>query len=306
MDAAFLIGMVQRWIVSVEALAALGAACRLRREGIKADPRVRALLSDVLRAIDPQLLNGIDASHEDMACAFAQAALYQSLELLANPGRTPGWRHEDSVILQSQGQVSRLIVRAIGAMAAQRPELDAVLRQPGALLDVGTGVGWIAIEAARAWPALRVLGIDPWEPALALARENLARSDVADRVEFRSQHVEHLDVSEMFAVAWLPGPFITTETVDLALPRLYRSLTPEGWLIFGLFAPTSSPLDEALMRLRAARSGGYPWTPAEVEDRLRACGFQQIEAISVGLPTRFVLGRRIDSSETSHAGSAVR
>ena len=48
---------------------------------------------------------------------------------------------------------------------------------------VGTGVGWLAIEAARSWPALRVVGIDSWEPALILARKNLAQSGVVERVE---------------------------------------------------------------------------------------------------------------------------
>lgn len=104
--------------------------------------------------------------------------------------RAPGWTYEDPVILESQGQVSGLIVRSIDTLAVKRPALGTTLKQPGALLDVGTGVGWLAIEAARSWPALRVVGIDSWEAALILARKNLAQSDVAERVELRSQRVE--------------------------------------------------------------------------------------------------------------------
>jgi precorrin-6B methylase 2 len=55
-----------------------------------------------------------------------------------------------------------------------------MLRRPGAFFDIGTGVGWLAIEAARFWPALRVVGIDPWEAVLTLARNNLAKSGIAD------------------------------------------------------------------------------------------------------------------------------
>ena len=53
----------------------------------------------------------------------------QALDLLENPTRAPGWSYQDPDILQSQGQVSRLIVRGIDAMAAQRPELSATLRR---------------------------------------------------------------------------------------------------------------------------------------------------------------------------------
>jgi Methyltransferase domain len=81
-----------------------------------------------------------------------------------------------TVILQSQGQLSRLIVRGFEAAATQRPELMAALRQPGAFLDIGTGVGRLAIEAARCWPAIQVVGIDPFQPALALARNNIRQS----------------------------------------------------------------------------------------------------------------------------------
>jgi SAM-dependent methyltransferase len=100
----------------------------------------------------------------------------QAIDLMENPAHAPGWNYEDPVVLESQGQVSRLIVRGIDMLATQRPDISATLRQPGAFLDVGTGVGWLAIEAARTWPALRVVGIDSWDPALTLAQKNLTQS----------------------------------------------------------------------------------------------------------------------------------
>jgi hypothetical protein len=42
-----------------------------------------------------------------------------------------------------------LIVRNIEMVAAQRPDINSALHRPGAFLDIGTGVGWLAIEAAR-------------------------------------------------------------------------------------------------------------------------------------------------------------
>ena len=202
-------------------------------------------------------------------------------------------------------------------MATQRPELGEMLQGPGAFLDVGTGVGWLAIEAARSWPALRVVGVDPWEPALTLARQNLAQSGVAERVELRLQRVEQFEETTTFTVAWLPGPFIAGEIADRALERVYRALVPGGWLVFGFNPPPHGRLEEALASLRIVRSGGYPWTPREVEEKLQEHGFEQIEVYSPAPPIPaviasafsrilFVVGRRPVSSEnqrssTSHA-----
>jgi 2-polyprenyl-3-methyl-5-hydroxy-6-metoxy-1,4-benzoquinol methylase len=168
---------------SVEALAALGAELRMRWEELSGDSRVRSLLQEVVRRIDPELLDGINANEERAVLALIQTSFHQAIDLIENPARAPGWNYQDPVILESQGQVSRLIVRGIDRLAAQKQDLDEALHRRGAFLDVGTGVGWLAIEAARAWPALGVVGLDSWEPALDLARKNLAQSGVADRVE---------------------------------------------------------------------------------------------------------------------------
>jgi ubiquinone/menaquinone biosynthesis C-methylase UbiE len=222
---------------------------------------------------------------------------HQALDLLENPARAPGWSYTDPDILQSQRQVSRLIVRGIETMAAQRPQISETLRRPGTFLDVGTGVGWLAIEAAHSWPALRVIGVEPWEPALTLARKNLAQSGVAERVEFRSQRVEHLEEDATFTLAWLPGPFVAAEIADQALEQVHRALVPGGWLIFGFNPLPPGPLEKALARLRIVRSSGHPWTPKEVEEKLQAHGFEQIEVYSPSPSILFVVGRRPASSE---------
>ena len=289
-----LMAVSQRLSVSLEALAALGAELRLRREGLGGDPRVRALLHDVVNAVDPVLLGGIDDDREAMVLALIQTIFRQAADLLENPARIPAWSYQDPIILESQGQVSRLIVRGIDALAIHRPELGAMLRCGGAFLDVGTGVGWLAIDVARSWPAMRIVGVDPWEPALALARENLAKSGVAERIELRSQCAEHLDDVATFTLAWVPGPFIGAAIADRALERIHRALAPGGWLIFGINVTPPGPLEEALTALRNVRSGGYSWTPREVEERLRVSDFHKVESFSPGAPILFVIGRRAE------------
>jgi SAM-dependent methyltransferase len=279
---------------SVEALAALGAELRLRCEGPGSDSRVPSLVHDVVDRIEPGLLAGVDASQELAVLSFIRASFRQAIDLLENPGRAPGWAYEDPVILESQGQASRLIVRGIATLAAKRAALGATLRQPGVLLDVGTGVGWLAIEAARSWPALRVVGIDSWEPALILARQNVAQSGVVERIELRSQRVEHLADERIFTLAWLPGPFIAAELMGIALERVHRALVPGGWLIIGLYVPPPNKLGEALTNLRIVRSGGHSWTAGELEERLEALGLERIESFSPSPAIIFVLGQRPD------------
>ena len=287
-----LIAATQRFNTSMEALAALGAELRLRREGADADPRVRRALQDIVRGIDPALLDGLQPDQEAAALGAIEAFFRQAFDLLNNPARPPGWTYDDPTVLQAQGQGSRMGVRGIEKLAALRPGLHETLRRPGAFLDVGTGVGWLAIEAARCWPALRVVGIDPWERALTLARANVAATGMAGRVELRAQRVEQLHEVDAFALAWLPGPFLPEEIVTPALERTRRALQPGGWLVFALYAPPPDPLGEALTVLRTVRGGGHPWAPGEIEDRLRALGFEEVETFPTGFPIRLVVGQR--------------
>ena len=81
--------------------------------------------------------------------------------------------------------------------------LAARLECPTAsFLDVDVGVAALSITMARLWPALRVVGIDLWEPALALARQYVADADLGDRIELRQQAVEELADTVCWLKEW--------------------------------------------------------------------------------------------------------
>ncbi len=109
-----------------------------------------------------------------------------------------------------------------------RPETEVVVRalpRPPAraleaprVLDVGTGSGAIALAIADEHPGARVVAVDRSEDALALARENLARSGLGGRVELRRGDL--LD--------GLEGPFDLVVSNPPYVPAVeYDSLQPE-------------------------------------------------------------------------------
>ena len=90
-------------------------------------------------------------------------------------------------VRDGQGQFNRagFLGQLGSAWVPALPGVAPLLARDGAAaLDVGCGVGWSTIALARAFPALRVTGVDSDEASITDARRNAAGSDVADRVRF--------------------------------------------------------------------------------------------------------------------------
>ena len=265
-------------LCAVETLAAVAARLRLAHDGISVDARLQSQLNRIVDLVEPDLLEGLDRSQQAVVLADISSTIRRSLDFLENPSRPPGWHHDDPAVLDSQGRASKHIIGRIQTIATKRARLAELLRQPGAFLDIGTGVGWIAIEAARVWPDLNVTGIDIWEPSLALAKRNIADSGVTDRVSVRNENLENLREVASYDLVWLPSVFMSEEVIRRSLAHVFRALAPGGTLIFALFEAPSEPLQEALSSLGVVRMGGHPWRRDEVETLLRAAGLVNVEA----------------------------
>lgn len=262
-----------RLIGQMESLAAIGAAMAgLTGEAI--DPAIKARIDEVVRLTDPAALDGLTAQDAAKVRAMIRTFFRQALDLLENPGRPPQWSFDDPVILQSIGMASRAIAPMIKTLASTRPDLAQRLRGPSRFLDVGSGVGHLAMEIARNWPRLHVEGIDIFDPSLALAAKNLAASDLGARVQFRNQDVTALTAKDHYAAVFFAGPFIPPSVVPPAFAALFQAIEPGGWLFFGLFRAPPEPLPQALLNLRVVRSGGYPWTPEEIASLGADAGFR--------------------------------
>ncbi len=282
-----------RLTTSMEALAALAALVRVETEGLDTDPTVHALLSAVAAEVlgEPMVAGPADVS----VVGLTRALLRQAAELVEAPGRSGSWDRVDDVMLQGIGRLSGAIAGAVVAAEATLAGLSERLRAPGAaFLDVGTGTAWLAMAIARTYPVLRVVGIDVFEPALALARRNVADEHLEDRVELQLRNVANLDADGEYDAVWLPLPFLPIDVVPAAMTAAARALRPGGWLLPGTFAGPDDRLSELLVDLRTVRSGGHPWRRAELIDAMTAHGFADAQEVTRtwAAPVRLFAGRR--------------
>lgn len=206
------------------------------------------------------------------------SSLRQAVAAAAGEGASGGgWASLDDEVLLNQGRASAATGNAIARRIV--PELaglgDSLANADSRILDVGTGIGAIATELARAFPHSRVVGIDIFDRALKLAEERLPQ-ELADRVTLR-----HLDVAELaepdgYDLIWLPVPFIGEPLLEKALLNTVAALRPRGWLVTGTNPPAADPVRRAVGRWNAVRNGGNSFDTDAVEASLSTCGLRDL------------------------------
>jgi SAM-dependent methyltransferase len=144
-------------------------------------------------------------------------------------------------------------------------------------------------------PAVHVIGIDIFEPALQLARGNVATEAMTDRVEIHVKDAVHLDSSETYDAIWLPLPFMPKAIVPQAMAAAVTALRPGGFLLPGTFAGPGDRLSSLLVDLRTVRSGGHPWKSSELIALIAAHGLADAHEVTRtwSAPVRLYAGRRV-------------
>jgi predicted O-methyltransferase YrrM len=250
-----------------------------------------------LFAAAPELAPLLAPQAKEVLLAQLRSTDLQSRQLIdgaRNSDLAPGWQHTDPMLLEAQGRSGQGAMPAMVQAIRQNPELAARLDQPSAsFLDVGVGVGVIAIELCRAFPALRVVGLEPAPAPLAQAHANVAAAQLADRIELREQGVQDLQDSEAFDLAYVAQVFIPDEVFEAGLARVWRALRPGGWMSMPAISAPGEDLEAALSRLRNRLWGGGVRLPEQVAERARARGFTGVQVVpALGGTFRAIVGQR--------------
>jgi len=184
------------------------------------------------------------------------------------------WAAVDDATLLAQGRASATAGTLLATVVA--PALTGLgdrFVTGGSFLDVGTGVGELAVAFAEARPAARVVGIDVMPRAVELARRTVSAHRLDERVEIRLQAVEALVVDEAIDLAWVPAPFIPRHALVAGLRRIASALRPGGWVVVAAGRFDGSPLSVAVTRWQTLRVGGTPLTADEAREQLAGAGF---------------------------------
>jgi predicted O-methyltransferase YrrM len=292
-----LFALVQRLNGPMEALGALAAELRIQTEGLAPAKEVQNALDAVLSALGVDL-EGLGALPMDAKLAAAggiAAFLKQAADVVENPERSPGWAFTEPAFLQNQGRMSMSIAPVVRAIAPSLGDLAARLDAGDAtFLDVGTGVGWLAIAMAMEFPGLRVVGLDVFDTALQIGRQNVQNASLTARVELRQGDITRFTERDAFDLAFVAAPFLEESSVPAALERTRDALRPGGVLLFGTFATIDDPLATATQALRIVRSGGHPWTLDEACGLVDAAGFSDAHVVrrTWQAPIALVAGRK--------------
>src|SRR5206468_2176457 len=114
-------------------------------------------------------------------------------------------------------------------------------------LDVGTGVGLLAVAAAGTWPDATVVGIDTWDASLEGAHANVESANLGDRITLRKQDVAEVDDVDAFDCVWVPTFFLTEAILEDALPKLVNATRPGGWIVLGRMIAPPDPVAKATL-----------------------------------------------------------
>ena len=256
---------LNRYMVATDALAAIGAQLSLSLSGDAGDPKVVAAVGDVVRAAGLPDIGDLTPQQRGMALGLVKLYVREAEVFLADPATIAGWGYTDPVVLEGWGRGSSMIPQLI---ARALPDLGPVR----SVLDVGVGVGWLAVTAAGLWPDATIVGLDIWEPSLERARANIEGAGLADRITVRNQDANDLDDRDTYDLAWVPTFFLNEVELPVIVERVVTATKPGGTVVVGRFSTPPDPLARTTSALRTVRSGGAVLSAERSCDLLTAGG----------------------------------
>ena len=292
--------LVARLSAPGNALIAVGIALQAQAAEIPRDSSLQSRVDEVLKALGAlEAIRGLGPAEVAPVLAGIRADLLLGAKLISRGSSAPGWSHAEGELLQSFGDVSAGFPRLLKTKIA--PQLDGLLDRldgpDASFLDVGVGVAALSIEMVRQWPSLRVIGIDPWSPSLAIARQNVRSAGLTAQIELHEKAGEDLAYTDAFDLGWVPSAFIPERSIPKIVERVSRALRPGGWLLLAMVNPGADPLVAATARFRTTLWGGSLLTTDAVKTLLRGSGLVEARMLAgpPGSPIAMAAARRAQS-----------
>jgi SAM-dependent methyltransferase len=187
------------------------------------------------------------------------------------------------------------------------PDLNARLADtvhPARVADLGCGAGWASIELAKAFPHLRIDGLDADAASIAAARRNAAAQGVADQIRFEVRDLAApSDDPDRYDVTLLFECLHDMAYPDRVLRNVRRQTADDGWVIVmdeavdeELIAPSDDPIQRyfanasplwCLPQGRPAPDAhpvGTVMRPAALRALATEAGFEQVEVLPIEHP----------------------
>jgi len=159
--------------------------------------------------------------------------------------------------------------------------MGATEGHPWKVLDIAAGHGMYGITVAKHNPNARIVAVD-WPSVLDVARENAAKSGVANRYTVRPGSAFEVEFGEGYDYALVTGFFhhFNTATCERLMRRVHAALKPGGKAITLEFVPNedrvSPPVAAAFsLVMLAGTDTGDAYTFAQYEKMFGNAGFSK-------------------------------
>jgi predicted O-methyltransferase YrrM len=138
-----------------------------------------------------------------------------------------------------------------------------------------------------------LVGIDPFETALELARHNVIEAGLEARITLRSALVQDLTDENCYDLVG-SGHVPAANVAAQGLHRVRAALRPGGWAVLGSLAAEGEGLQPAVLRLMSVLFGSRSLFAHHAADMLNAAGYESVRVLPAtpGVPIRMIIGRR--------------